>query len=164
MIRHVGWALGFFCGCGLGSPEHHYGEGTISGTLEGMELETDHGVSIARSFPPMTEVKVSPGGLECEFVQSGDRLTFDFGAQTTGQYTVVVGYPSMAGLSAAQARAHVCPAKHGDDEAPCHNQVRSGTLSITRYDTSPGGRVEGSYHVVLADGELSGTFSAYRCD
>lgn len=150
--------------CGLDPDEHHYGEGTIVGQLEGMSLATDHGVAIARMFPPMTEIKVSPGGVECEFVQAGDRITFDLGDEQPGSYTLVTGYPPMAGLSRAQARAHVCPAKHGEDEAPCHNMVRSGSVQITRFDQGKGGRIEGSYHVVLADGELSGTFSAYRCD
>jgi hypothetical protein len=151
--------LGLFLGCG--SAETHTGSGTIVGTVEGMNLASNQGVAIARMFPPTTEIKVSPSGVTCEAVQAGDRITFDLGAEKTGTYTIMVGYPNKALLTAAQARAHVCPA--GGD-APCHSQVRSGTVTVTRFDAQEGGRIEGSYDLVLADGKVSGTFSAYRCD
>jgi hypothetical protein len=151
-------------GCGA-HDEKHAGEATIVGTVQGLELATDHGVSIARMFPPTTEVKVSPSGVACEETQAGDRITFDLGDEKPGLYTVVVGYPSKADLSAAQARAHVCPAKpEGGEQPPCHDVVRSGEVTVTRFDSNKGGRVEGSCKLELADGSVSGTFSAYRCD
>lgn len=146
---------------GCGSGETHTGSGTIVGTVEGMKLASDRGVSIARMFPPTTEIKVSPSGVTCESVQGGDRITFDLGAQKTGYYTVVTGFPNKANLSAAQARAHICAA--GDD-TPCHDQVRSGTVTVTRFDGGEGGVIEGKYELELADGKVSGTFSAYRCN
>ncbi len=145
---------------GCGSPESHTGSATIVGTVDGMSLASDGGVAIARMFPPTTEIKVSPGGVTCEAVQGGDRVTFDLGAEKVGVYTVVVGFPKKATLSAAQARAHVCAA--GGD-TPCHDQVRSGTVEITRFDPHEGGVVQGRYKLELADGRLEGTFSAYRC-
>lgn len=162
-VRHSFFALVALCACG-DAGTHDFGSGTIVGAVEGMDLATDHGVAIARSFPPMTEVKVAPGGVECEFVQAGDRVTFDVGDEKPGRYTLVVGFPPMAGLSRDQARAHVCAAKRDGVEPPCHDMVRSGWIELTRRDPQKGGRVEGSYHVVLADGELSGSFSALLCD
>jgi hypothetical protein len=147
---------------GCGSPEHHTGSGTIVGTVEGMNLASDHGVAIARMYPPLTQIKVSPSGVTCETVQAGDRVTFDIGAEKVGVYTVVVGYPNKALLSAAQARAHVCPV-NDSSESQCHDQVRSGKVTITRFDGGEGGTIEGSYELELADGKISGTFSAYRC-
>ncbi len=156
-------ALGFALLVGCGSPaENRTGSGTIVGTVEGMNLATERGVSIARMFPPTTQIKVSPSGVTCETTQAGDRITFDLGAQKTGTYTVVVGYPSKPSLSAAQARAHVCPASDNAESA-CHNQVRSGKVIVTRFDAAEGGTIEGSYELELADGKVSGTFAAYRC-
>ncbi len=145
--------------------EHHAGTATIIGTVEGLHLESDHAVSIARMFPPSTELKVSPSGVACEETQGGDRITFDLGDEKPGLYTVVVGYPSKTGLSPAQARAHACAAKpEGSDQPPCHDLVRSGQVNVTRFDTAKGGLIEGTYTLELADGKVSGTFSAYRCD
>lgn len=158
------FVLPVLAGCAA-EQEKHAGEATIVGTVDGLQLASDRGVSIARMFPPTTELKVSPGGVACEDTQGGDRITFDLGDDKPGSYTVVVGYPSKAGLSAAQARAHVCPARpDGAEQPPCHDLVRSGTVTVTRFDASKGGRIEGSYELVLVDGNVSGTFSAYRCD
>lgn len=148
---------------GCGPAEHHTGSGTIVGTIEGMNLQSDHAVAIARMYPPQTQIKVAPDGVTCETVLGGDRITFDVGAEKPGIYTLVAGYPSKANLSAAQARAHVCPA-NDTSESQCHDIVRRGKVTITRFDTNEGGRIDGSYEVELADGTVSGTFSAYRCD
>jgi len=153
-----------FLGCGPPEKEHHAGTATIVGTVEGLQLASEHGVSIARMFPPTTELKVSPGGVACEETQGGDRITFDLGGEKPGVYTVVVGYPSKAGLSPAQARAHVCAKRpEGAEQPPCHDVVRSGSVTVTKFDPATGGRIEGSYRLELADGAVSGTFSAYRC-
>jgi hypothetical protein len=148
---------------GCGSPERHAGSGTIVGTIEGMQLSSQNAVAIARMYPPQTQIKIAPSGVSCETVQDGDRITFDVGAAKPGIYTVVVGYPNKAMLSAAQARAHVCPA-NSTSESQCHDQVRSGKIEITRVDDAEGGRIEGTYELELADGKVSGGFSAYRCD
>ena len=62
---------------------------------------------------------------------------------------------------AAQARAHACPA---DSSTPCHDLVRDGKVTITRVDPGTGGAVEGSFELTFADGEVSGSFSAVRCN
>ena len=147
---------------GCGPAEHHTGSGTIVGTIEGMNLASDHGVAIARMYPPQTQIKIAPDGVSCETVLGGDRITFDIGAEKPGIYTVVTGYPSKVNLSGAQARAHICPA-NDTSEQQCHDVVRGGKVEITKFETNEGGRIEGTYELELADGKVSGTFSAYRC-
>ncbi len=150
---------------GCGPHDQHTGTANLVGSIQGVELASDHGVSIARMFPPTTEIKVSPGGIACEATRAGDRITIDLGAQRPGTYTVVDGYPYKEHLSPAQARAHICPKRpEGEDQPPCNNSVRSGQVIVTKFDGAVHGRVEGSYEIAVASGTLKGTFSAYRCD
>jgi hypothetical protein len=152
-------------GCSMKTEERHAGSGAMAGSITGLTLACDDGVSIARSFPPSTEIKVAPNGVSCETVRDGDHVTIDLGDSKPGTYTVVKGFPIKADLSSAQARAHICPAKpEGQDQPPCHDVVRSGRVTVTKFDDGKGGRVEGTYELELADGKVSGTFSAYRCD
>jgi hypothetical protein len=148
--------------CGASDEQRRYGSGTIVGGVDGLPLATENGVSIARSFPPGLEVKVSPGGLSCEAVQGGDRVTIDLGAARPGTYAVVVGYPNKATLSPNGVRVHVCPAKEAN--LPCHNQVRGGTVVVRTVEDVSNGRVEGTFEIELADGAVSGSFSAVRCN
>jgi hypothetical protein len=148
-------------GCGsMKTDERHAGTGSIQGEVQGLSLASTSGVSIARSFPPSTEIKIAPDSVSCETVQAGERITIDLGGASPGQYTVVKGYPSKADLSTNQARAHACPA----DGSPCHDLVRSGTVTVSRYDSEVGGHVEGTFEITFADGTVSGSFSAIRCD
>jgi hypothetical protein len=140
------------------------GEGTVQGDLRGLPLACDAGVAVARSFPPTTEIKIAPSGLACDALKASDRLTIDLGDAAVGTYTVVMGFPAKPLLARFQARAHACAAQLADGTTPpCHDQVRAGTVTITRYDPEPGGRIEGTFDVTFADGQLSGTFSATRC-
>ncbi|MGZ3423312.1 MAG: hypothetical protein ACXVEE_35955 [Polyangiales bacterium] len=148
-------------GCSLETDERHAGTGAITGDLENLALACDSGVSIARSFPPSLEIKIARGGVSCETVQSGDRVTIDLGDASPGTYTVVTGYPQKAKLSAAQARAHACSA---DTAQPCHDLVRSGSVTVTRLDPDIGGIVEGTFELDFADGNLTGSFAAVRCN
>ncbi len=140
------------------------GEGSVQGDLQGLTLSCTAGVAIARSFPPGTEIKIAPGGLACDALKASDRITIDLGDAVVGTYTVVRGYPAKPLLAGFQARAHACAAQLPDGTTPpCHDQVRAGTVTITRYDPDPGGRIEGTFDVTFADGALSGSFSAARC-
>jgi prepilin-type processing-associated H-X9-DG protein len=141
------------------------GVGTIHGEITGLSLACDAGPAVARSFPPTTELKLAASGLACDALQISDRLTIDLGDATVGTYAVVVGFPPKPSLARFQARAHACPAQHSDGtSSPCHDQVRGGTVSVTRYDGAPGGRVEGTFDVTFADGHVTGSFAAARCD
>ncbi len=151
--------------CSSRSPDDtRAGSGVIHGQVEGLALACKDGVSIARSFPPTTEIKISPGGVTCGTVQGGDRVTIDLGDARVGTYTIVRGYPSKSSLSRDQARAHACPAKVSDVDPPCHDLVLSGDVRVTRYDPEPGGRIEGTFRVSLADGDVTGAFSAVCCN
>lgn len=144
-------------------PQFHAGTGTMKGTLPTLALETNTGVAVSRSFPPSTEIKIGASGVACESLDAGDRITIDIGAAAPGVYTLVKGYPNKADLSTAQARAHACPANSNDTAVPCHNLVKSGTVTITRFDGGKGGIIEGTFQISFADGDVSGTFSALRC-
>lgn len=159
------FSVALFCGaCSITSDERHAGTGSIQGTVEGLELATNQGVSITRFSPPTIEIKISPGGVACETVQGGHRITIDTGDDKPGTYTVVRGFPNKALLSAAQARAHVCPATDGQTPPACHESVRSGTVVLTKVEKNFGGHVAGTYEIELADGSLSGSFDALNCN
>lgn len=150
-------------GCGGQEPVAP-GVGTIRGGIAGLSLACEPGVAVARAFPPTTEIKLAAGGLACDALQSSDRLTIDLGDAAVGTYAVVVGFPAKPKLARFQARAHACPAQRPDGtDPPCHDQVRSGTVTVTRYDGAPGGRIEGTFDITFADGQVSGSFSAARC-
>lgn len=156
------WMLAAFAlGCSVKTEERHAGSGAMAGGLTGLALSCDDGVSIARWFPPSMEIKVATAGVSCETVQDGDRITIDIGDTKPGTYNVVTGFPNKANLSAAQARAHACPA---DSSKPCHDLVRDGKVTVTRVDPGTGGAVEGTFELTFADGEVSGSFSAVRCN
>lgn len=140
------------------------GEGSVQGEVRGLTLSCTRGVAVARSFPPTTEIKIAPAGLACDALKASDRLTIDLGDAAVGTYTVVVGFPAKPLLARFQARAHACAAQLADGTTPpCHDQVREGTVTLTRYDAEPGGRIEGTFDVTFADGQVTGTFSAARC-
>jgi hypothetical protein len=140
------------------------GEGSIDGGIEGLSLACASGVAVSRSFPPTTEIKIAAGALDCSSMLASDRLTIDLGDQQVGTYTVVAGYPLKPNLARFQARAHACPAQLPDGtNPPCHDQVRGGTVDVTRYDAEPGGRIEGTFDITFSDGHVTGTFSAARC-
>lgn len=139
------------------------GIATTTGTIEGLTLASDHGVSIARSFPPTMELKIAIDALTCTETQASDRITIDVGGSTPGTYTVVKGFPNKTSLAAFQARAHACPKKVGDVPSACHESVVSGKVVLTRVDPEVGGVVEGTFDLTLADGDVHGTFSATRC-
>lgn len=140
------------------------GEAAVQGEVRGLPLACSAGVAVARSFPPTTEIKIAPGGLACDALKASDRLTIDLGDAAVGTYTVVTGFPAKPTLARFQARAHACAAQLADGTTPpCHDQVRTGTVTITRYDPEPGGRIEGTFDVTFSDGQLAGTFSAARC-
>lgn len=164
MHRIASFVVLALVGCGSEEPELRAGDGVIHGQVEGLALASKDGVSIARSFPPTTEIKISPGGVACEAVQGGDRITIDLGDSRVGRYTIVVGFPRKSSLSRDQARAHACPAKTGPEDPPCHEQVVSGDVIVTRYDPDPGGRIEGNFRISFVDGDVTGTFSALRCN
>lgn len=144
----------------------------MAGNIDGIEglqpvvLASEQAVSVARVFPPTTEIKVSPGGIACEDPQGGDRITFDLGATQVGTYTVVKNYPFKTSLSPTQARAHICPKRpEGQEQPPCYNFVQSGQVVITKYDGAAMGHIDGSYLITLDEGTtLTGTFSAFRCN
>jgi hypothetical protein len=148
-------------GCSMKTEERHAGSGAMAGSITGLTLACDDGVSIARSFPPSTEIKVAPNGVSCETVRDGDHVTIDLGDSKPGTYTVVKGFPIKADLSSAQARAHACPS---DPAKPCHDLVRGGSVKVTRIDPDTGGAVEGTFELEFADGNVSGSFSAIRCN
>lgn len=151
--------------CGAPDDTKHAGTATIAGTTTGFALASEQGVSIARVYAPTLEIKVSPGGVACEATQGGDRITFDLGDQRAAMYTIVNGYPSKSALSAAQARAHICPKRpEGEDQGDCQRVARGGSVTITKVDDAKGGRIEGSYELETDGGTLTGTFSAYRCN
>ena len=139
------------------------GKGTITGSIEGLTLASDHGVSIARSFPPTIELKIAIDGLTCGDTQGSDRITIDVGASAPGTYTVVRGYPNKASIAGFQARAHACPKTIDDQPSACHESVSAGKVVLTRVDDEIGGLVEGTFDLTFADGSVQGTFSATRC-
>jgi hypothetical protein len=139
------------------------GKGTITGKIEGLTLATDHGVSIARAFPPTMELKVAIEGLTCNDTQASDRLTIDLGSSQPGTYTVVRGYPGKTSLAAFQARAHACPKKIEGQPTACHESVTAGKVVVTKVDPEVGGIVEGNFDLTFVDGTVSGTFAATRC-
>ena len=140
------------------------GEASVQGDLQGLALSCSAGVAVARSLPPTTQLKIAASGLACDALTASDRLTIDLGDAAVGTYTVVSGYPARPLLARFQARAHACAAPLADGTTPpCHDQLRAGTVTVTRYDPEPGGRVEGTFDLTFADGQLTGTFSAARC-
>jgi hypothetical protein len=140
------------------------GKGTITGGIDGLALATDRGVSIARAFPPSTEVKIAIDGLTCTDTQASDRVTIDLGSSQPGTFTVVKGYPSKTSLASFQARAHACPMMI-DPQQPsaCHESLTAGIVVVTRVDPDVGGVVEGTFDLTFVDGQVKGTFSATRC-
>ena len=139
------------------------GTATASGTVPGLALDSPTARSIARSEPPFTQLMIAPTELTCSVIDTSDHITIDLGAQTTGTYVVVKGFPTKPGLSGFQARAHACPAA-ATNAAPCHDQILKGQVVVMKYDAAPGGKVEGTYELTFADGTITGSFSALRCN
>jgi len=150
-------------GCASKAPDAPQGNATISGQITGVSLAAEHGYAIAKSTPPALQIILSPGAVECSAQGGGDRIVIDVGRDSAGQFTVVLGHPYASFLSDGQARAEVCPTGDPGQQAPCHTQVRGGTVKIDRLDPGAGGLVEGTFTVDLSDGSVSGTFSAVRC-
>ncbi|MGZ3455917.1 MAG: hypothetical protein ACXVEF_40300 [Polyangiales bacterium] len=137
----------------------HSGSARIDGTVEGLTLASSEAVAI--SFELGRRLRLAASGVACERIHDGDNLTIDLANASTGTFHVVPGFPDNGSLTGQEARAQACPT---DAALPCHRLVRSGTITITRLDAGIGGVVEGTFDVVFADGEVSGSFSALRCD
>ena len=141
------------------------GTASVTGTVTGLALESPDAQSIVRMYPPHLQLKIAIASLDCTSTQKSDHLTFDLGSAQPGTYTIVKGYPSETSLSGFQARGHACPATVDPDATPaCHNSVLSGSITLTAVGDAARGRVDGSFELVLADGKVTGTFSALRCD
>jgi hypothetical protein len=161
----------FFCACGAkwgadssSSPSAlDPGSARITGSLPGLSLATDDGPAIVRANLPTLQVKLAPSALTCGATQDSDRVTIDIGSAQPGTFTVVKGYPSSTSLAAFQARAHACPGGNQGQTGACYEQVVGGTVTITRVD-DPGGFIDGTFDVTFSSGEISGSFSARRCD
>ncbi|GAC1560573.1 MAG: hypothetical protein NVS3B10_18790 [Polyangiales bacterium] len=141
------------------------GTAQIRSTIPGVTLQNDQGTAVALLDGSTLELRLASGALSCVKTVEVDRLSVDLGAAQVGTFPVVTGYPALGTLGPAQARAHACPAT--DPAAPpqtnCDQQARSGTIVVRKLDPDLGGLVEGTFDVVFADGEVSGTFSARRC-
>lgn len=142
------------------------GTASVTGAVTGLSLESPNAVAIARAFPPHLQLKIALAPLNCTVTEATDHLTFDLASADVGTYTVVKGYPAETALGSFQARGHACPAKGVDPDATpaCHNMVLSGSVVLTKVDPDPRGMVVGSFELILADGKVTGTFSALRCD
>jgi hypothetical protein len=145
------------------TPTPKSGEGRISGAIQGLQLETTTGVAITNATPPATEIIIAPNGVACGVKGGGDRIIIDIARSQVDSFTIVKGHPYVVDLGAQQARASACPTGNAVDQSPCHTVVSGGSVEITRFDADPGGRVEGTFHVIFADGDVTGTFSALRC-
>ncbi|MGZ6068784.1 MAG: hypothetical protein ACXWVM_40680 [Polyangiales bacterium] len=130
--------------------------------MSDLVLDAENGYSIASSTPPAMQIVISPSPLGCGVKGGAERLIIDIARQTTGPFVVVPGHPYVSLLGDDQARAAVCPPGDPGNQPPCHEAVKGGTVQIDRIE-DVGGRVEGSFHIDLADGTVSGTFSAARC-
>lgn len=150
-----------------GSGKPPPGSATMQATVPGLTLNSATAVAIARTRAPTLQIKLAVSSLTCTSTLGPDHITIDLGALTTGTFTVVKGYPQTQSLASFQARAHACngssPGAADAGPTGCHEEVTSGDVTITRLD-DPGGIVEGSFDVVFVDGEISGDFSARRCD
>jgi hypothetical protein len=138
------------------------GDAVIAGSVSDLTLDAEHGYSIADSTPPAMQIVVSPSPLGYGVKGGAERLIIDIARQQKGVFVVVPGHPYVSFLGDDQARAAVCPAGDPGNQPPCHEGVKGGTVQIDRID-DVGGRVEGSFHIDLSDGSVSGTFSAARC-
>lgn len=138
------------------------GTATIDGTLDGLSLDSSTARAIARVTSPTVEIMLAPTTLDCRTMGTTDHLTIDLGAEATGTYAVMKGYPKKPSLQGFEARVHACPANLQDVQ--CREDVLGGRVDVTRFDGAAGGSVVGTYTLQFANGTLSGTFSALRCD
>ena len=136
------------------------GQASVHGTVSGLMLEGEQGYAIAHG----NELKLSASPISCSDSLHTDHVTIDLGAATVGSYDVVPGYPLREHLAPAQARAHACPAATDSTGKGCFNDVHTGNIAITRYDPSPGQKIEGTFTLTFGGGELTGSFLAMRCD
>jgi len=143
--------------CGL---EMHSGEARVDGSIQGLNVSSPNAAAIA--INQGTRVRLAATNLACELTLGGaDHVTIDLATPSTGTFHLIPGYPLQSSLSALQARAHACPA---DKTAPCHDMVQNGTVTITRFDSQVGGTIEGTFAITFRDGQVSGAFTALRCD
>ena len=153
------------------------GTAQITGGVTGVPMDTTTGVSIAKLEPPALQIKIAVSAISCTATDVADHITIDVANAAVGSYTVVKGYPRLPDLAGFQARAHICPAKvdatsdagvseTGFDAGPppCHDQLRVGTVELTRVDNKVNGTIEGKFDLTFTDGQVTGTFSAPRCN
>ena len=139
------------------------GSTSIHSTLPTLALDTDDGPAVARTSLPTLQLKLAPSTLTCTSTLESDRVTIDVGSLQPGTFTVVKGYPASTSLAGFQARAHACPGGNQGQTGTCYDQVIGGTVTITRVDDA-GGFVDGTFDVKFSTGEISGAFSARRCN
>jgi hypothetical protein len=163
------FALTTASACALWPEEkHHYGDGTVNGTVEGLVLTTGDGQAIVLDGNNgLATLKIGPSLEACERHDGDDHLSIDLSGLAPGRYTVAKGYPTSETIAQIpySARAHACPADSFIRQLPCHEGVqKDGLVIITRADGGPGGRVDGSFDISFTDGHVVGTFSAFRCE
>lgn len=156
-------SIASFAACSTVGPAT--GKAQITTTIPGVTLTSNEAVSIAREELPTTQLKVGLDNVACDSSLDANRITIDIHSVHVGTFTVREGYPSLDKLVAGEARAHVCPPQPAGttNPAPCHEQVRTGTVTVTRYDRAVGGTIEGTFQITFADGDVTGSFSALRC-
>ena len=153
-------------GCSPVQPRPTSGPAVIEGAVTGLALASPHALSIARHTPGASnlQLKLAALNLTCTLTEAADHLTFDLGAEKVGTYVIGKGYPTLTTVGQDQARGHACPGNSDPTSGPgCHDAVLSGSITITKI----GGLedpVEGTFVLKLIDGDVSGSFSAYRCD
>lgn len=146
-------------GCG---PNKLTGKAEVQGSVPGFSLSSSNGFSIGRTMPPNAEIMIATTELACLTIDTSDHVTIDLGDMSPGTYRIRSGYPYRTSLAHDEARAHACPAQR--TKLPCDEKVTGGTVTITRYDADGAGVIEGTFDIVFADGEISGSFTAPRCD
>ena len=143
------------------------GSATVHGDLANMPLASTNAQSILRTKttngdPSNGELMIADGDLACDFVARSNHLTIDLGGIGVGTYTVVAGYPTMSRLGRWEARVHACPPQRSG--GACDEKVLGGQVVVTSYATDASGEAEGTFDLKFADGELTGTFTAPRCN